>query len=448
MSQKMAPSSSGYFSDHHYGSTSETPPINNVPPPPPHILRPTLVNSNSSRQRSSSMNSLTSNHSAITSSSNSNLHPTSTLPPTQSSTVRSLSIISLESPRNSIVSIDENLIRPTRNNSTASLVSLTAPPPHQHQYQQSPSQQQLQQSTTAFINNPTTLSQIHHNVSTALIESPRLRTSINTSAILSDDDSEFEVAVPIAPPPITSRSILKPIFRLKKSTDQLFNLKRDFKFKYDDYTQINRIPTTPSSPSTITTTTHTGILQGTSPTSLITSSSLHSALKSLQDSTPSPLSLEKEKQKEKINNDSITSAKKKKSSTLIQHSILKKKSIYSKDLQNEISNSSPSESQRSLETKFITNRPPPSFDDNDTRIISDEPVMKTLKEQNQLIHKLNRKWNKGVHFERDKDKSLKLSVSPTPPPPVSSSTTRKRSRDALFESEDDTNYDSYDNYDE
>ncbi|KAM3124964.1 hypothetical protein ACQ2H7_001672 [Candidozyma auris] len=35
-----------------------------------------------------------------------------------------MSIISLESPRNSIVSIDDNYIRPTRNNSTASLSSM------------------------------------------------------------------------------------------------------------------------------------------------------------------------------------------------------------------------------------------------------------------------------------------------------------------------------------
>ncbi|KAK6465069.1 hypothetical protein DFJ63DRAFT_5842 [Scheffersomyces coipomensis] len=425
MSHKMASSSSSsYFSEqlqYNAGGGSDTSSSGT-----PHLIKPSIVTS--TKQRSSSMNSITSNHSIINASGISN---TSTVHPiinNTSTTVRSLSIISLESPRNSIVSIDENLIRPTRNNSTTSLASLNAQQP------------------TAFINNPTTLSQLHHHASTSINDSPKVRTMINTSAILSDDDSEFEISTPIAPA-LAARSILKPVFKLKKNSEQMVNLKKDFKFKYDDFTQSNRVPTTPSSPST-----NNGY-QSSSPTSSVTLANLSTALRNLQDITPSPLSLEK------ISNESLT-AKKKKSSSLIQHSILKKKSIYSKDLQFELTNTNPnasiSTSLKSIETKFVNSNNNTSNNNNNNNndsisvdAISDEPIMKTLKEQNKLIHKLNRKWNKGVHFDhKDKDDKSGKGSPTTPTNEVSTHTSaaRKRSRDS-FDTDDDNNYDDYDDYD-
>lgn len=69
----------------------------------PHVLRPTPASTLHTKQRSSSINSVGS---------------------TQSTQHRSMSIVSLGSPRNSIISVDDFLLRPTRNNSTASLALL------------------------------------------------------------------------------------------------------------------------------------------------------------------------------------------------------------------------------------------------------------------------------------------------------------------------------------
>lgn len=108
---------------------------------------------------------------------------------------RSMSIISLGLPRNSIVSIDDFFLRPTRNNSSASL-TLLAP-----------------------VSLPSELNRDHYVIN-------RHKVRKNASAIVSDEDSEGECH--------TSRlrwrrrlsdKVQKPSF--------LSSLKKDFKFKYD-----------------------------------------------------------------------------------------------------------------------------------------------------------------------------------------------------------------------
>lgn len=127
----------------------------------PHVIRPPLLNT---RPRSSSINSNGSN---------------------QSNNTRSLSIASLESPRNSIVSIDDGFLKSsTRNNSTASLSSLaggaggngsgggTTTPKH---------------NSGANANAP------HLIKDRFLFNLSKLKSgSINSSVLLSDDDSESD----------------------------------------------------------------------------------------------------------------------------------------------------------------------------------------------------------------------------------------------------------------
>lgn len=110
-----------------------------------------------------------------------------------------MSIISLELPRNSIVSIDDNFLRPTRNNSTTSLTSL----------------------------NPLTSPNdtVKDNYASHRLSKIRPKT---TSVVMSDDDSESEnIASRFKWRRRSSDKVLKPTF--------LSSLKKDFKFKYDGH---------------------------------------------------------------------------------------------------------------------------------------------------------------------------------------------------------------------
>lgn len=148
----------------------------------PHVLKLNVIPAQQKKQRSLSMNSIGSNHS------------------TQH---RSMSIISLELPSNSIVLIDDNFLRPTRNNSTASLASLA---PHV-----SP--------------NDIVKDTVKDNYASHRMSKFRLK---NASAVMSDEESESEnVVLRFKWRRRSSDKVSKPTF--------LLSLKKDFKFKYDNH---------------------------------------------------------------------------------------------------------------------------------------------------------------------------------------------------------------------
>lgn len=112
-------------------------------------------------------------------------HRSSSVHSITSAPTRSMSIVSIDSPRNSIVSIDDHFIRPTRNSSNTSLVSL------------------------------------------------------NHTAIERFSDDDFDSVVDPVTVSTPSRQLIKPIYRLKRGSqyqDHLdnLNLKSDFRFRYSD----------------------------------------------------------------------------------------------------------------------------------------------------------------------------------------------------------------------
>lgn len=108
---------------------------------------------------------------------------------------RSMSIVSLELPRNSIVSVEDILLRRVCNSSTTSLTSL------------------------APVTSPTDPKE-HYTISNRM-HKPRAKTS---SAVFSDEDSESEMSI--------SRFRWRRRSSEKSLTNFLPNLKRDFKFRY------------------------------------------------------------------------------------------------------------------------------------------------------------------------------------------------------------------------
>ncbi|KAK6458056.1 uncharacterized protein RJT20DRAFT_28677 [Scheffersomyces xylosifermentans] len=456
--------SSGFFNDHHYSPHSSEASGSNSP----HIIKPTILVPH--KQRSSSVNSITSN---ATSSNNQGIHFTrSTTPTTATSTsangtatvvatpntVRSMSIVSLESPRNSIVSIDENIIRPTRNNSAASLASLSS-------------------QSTAMATNITQPPQTPSSMSipSEYIISHKLRHHIasntnNNSAILSDDDSELETA---------TRTILKPRLKRGSRSEHFTQIKKDFKFKFEELTPIiSKPPTVPSSPSNVIaqSSMSNDTLASRSPTSSVTPININTALRLLQDPNPSPLSLSRpeflHKESGPVSGDNtqatgskMSISKKLKSNSLIQQSMyLKKKLIYSKDLQFELlhnlnmtSGASGTDSAVTalnnaiaidgMNSKFIT----ANTSSNGKKTYINQPIMETLVEQNKLIHDLNKKWNRAIQTETPSTKKTdKKDASNDPHNKLlvkSNGLTGKRSRTYSFDDDDDfdDDYDDYDN---
>lgn len=242
------------------------------------------------QQRSSSINSLGSTHST---------HQ------------RSMSLVSLESPRNSIVSIDDFFIRPTRNNSSSSLASLGG----------AGSPKETPKDGPTF--------------------SSRLpKGKFKASCVILSDEEILE----------SEHHSFRFLGKRRKSGDKvpkptfLSSLKNDFKFKYDHDCK-QKLPTS----------------------SMNTASALGSRL--VEEGLPSPLSLSIEGSNQAVNplntlEEEIPaphvrapiSGKKIRSSSMTQSMFLKKKFLLSKDLQLEFlsghSNSLPSSNATVPETKF------------------------------------------------------------------------------------------------
>lgn len=155
--------SSAYFGDR---SNPMSPEILPSTSPSPHIIR-TPLHGHAPKQRSASVNSTGSNHQ---------------------------SILSLDSPRNSIVSLDDANVRPlTRNNSTASIQSASVA------------------KDTAVLSRTRVKLKGHH-----------------TSAVFSDEDSEIERPAM----PIHSTQLLAKKVRRRQDSDRIDPIKQDFQFQF------------------------------------------------------------------------------------------------------------------------------------------------------------------------------------------------------------------------
>ncbi|ODV78071.1 uncharacterized protein CANTADRAFT_23178 [Suhomyces tanzawaensis NRRL Y-17324] len=399
--------SSEFYNDHHSPILSNE----HSAASSPYMIKPPATTTFAHRQRSSSMNSITSNHSVL----NAHLpHVPSNVPTPNNA--RSMSIVSIESPRNLIISMDDTS-RPLRNDPGVGLAAFGPALP----------------ATGCLAGGmPCGVSSdvAHHpreNVVLRVASPPTdysNRLKLYNSALFSDDDSELELVTP-------TRNIAKPVYKLKKyappttdALDHLEQIKSDFRFKYKDH--IN---------SDIT-----------SPPSVPTTNAPNHPFKHLQDPTPSPLSLNNQDkelsldlQSSREKSESSKLTKKVKPSTSMQKMYLKK--FYSKELQFELlhnSNISPPVSPTiSYSDSFI----PDLHNKFAVPHLNSHLPKKTesISDQNKAITKLNQKWNKSMYsevLEKKKDENDAEQKSKLPDS-KKEDISRKRSRD-WAEDEDDT----------
>ncbi|SGZ58969.1 CIC11C00000001990 [Sungouiella intermedia] len=373
----------------------------------PHVLKLMNAPPQSKKQRSSSMNSIGSNHSTHN-------H-------------RSMSIISLELPRNSIVSIDDNFLRPTRNNSSASLTSL-AP---------------------LVSPNDTKDTYASHRMSKIW---PK-----NNSAILSDDDSESETTSSrFKWRRRSSDKILKPPF--------LSSLKKDFKFKYDNHSVPKVSSAPPLSTKPLDDSTPSPLSMAHEGSSFHTHHHLHhghltnpSHLHHLQHFSEPDL--------DALQVSTRAGGKKLRNSSITQSIFLKKRLLLSKDIQFELLGpqlAGVSGSVMNEETRFpgvlmpmplrgavhnylllpepttltpptsapMHTSPSPPLAGSSLSVSQSSPPREPqlLRQQNKLITELNRKWNRAFYEE---DKRLADFNSRTQP-----GRSKKRVRSELVSSND------------
>ncbi|KAI5963789.1 uncharacterized protein KGF55_002669 [Candida pseudojiufengensis] len=397
--------------------------------------------------------------------------------PTPNST-RSMSIISLDrSPRNSIVSLDENLR--TRNNSTSSLASLGHVNNLGNILTMTPASNSMNQNSNIIDNfnksRSHVISQQHHKLS--------------SSAVISDDDSDYnsggsflnsniptkiqnnDSARKIVPENKQSYISNRPKRRSIKD-DSFKVLKEDFRFKFHESNQA----AVPTSPISHLKNTNLHSLNA-SPTSEFVSINQHansekevSTLRGQREKTTSISSNIPPKSQAHSSN-----TKKVKNNTLIQQSIyIKRKLAFSKDLQLEYSGNSFSPSSASFKmpssptinpssSNHMTLAPslidsnnmstsstndkirlPPLESNIITNTKSNTPMLPSITAQNELISKLNKKWNKAMMYEKNNLKDFKkdhetwmnnLAILPNK---------RKRSRRISFD--DDVEYESYEEF--
>lgn len=375
---------------------------------------------------------------------------------------RSMSIVSLELPRNSIVSVEDALLRRVCNSSTTSLTSL------------------------APVTSPTDPKE-YYTLSNRMHKS-RAKAS---SAVFSDEDSESELTV--------SRFRWRRRSSDKGLSGFLPNLKRDFKFRYGGAFGIPKTlaPKTPEdvAPSPLSSSAdlhhhnqhqplhlhlhHAYLPQSSSSSSppppppsdchIASPHSFHVSLSAPNlgsSSYPPTLNASTSSTSTKSEADIRSSAvgKKFRTSSASQSILLKKRLLLSKDIQHELSSTlgSPLFSPSSLlgtETRFpsgplSTSIAHPSHhisrsDSSSTVVIpislengkqsplllpteeksSLNPEGASVKNQNKLIYELNRKWNKTFFDVKSPEKKTPSSGIENPSVP-----SRKRNRSVLTSS--------------
>lgn len=377
--------SSGFLSERHSPLSSSEPVSGSTSPL---VIKPATIIAH--KPRSSSMNS---NCSA------------------QSNHNRSLSIISLESPRNSIVSFDDGFTRPPRNDSNVSLSSM--------------------------VGNNGGMTPPSGGSKETLRLNHKIVPKASSTAITSDEDSEVEQ---------------KSIFNCQCNKKGRYYsepapksyLKKDFEFQYginvnkngrhNNYSNIHVNPY-PNNRHIDNIKPATDVKSDiTPPPLMLDAANQNTEIKDLADKTD---------RADKVIAKKIKSVNK--TNRTHQSMYLKKKLIYSKDLQLELMNSN-NNMGKHLDARFI--EPAPSSLKNanpnfkaQIKDFENEPIITTLEHQNKLITKLNEKWNKSLitpnHTSGGNDKMISDETNHI----VGS---RKRSRQYLFEGDDDT-YDDYDN---
>ncbi|EGV63880.1 hypothetical protein PSN45_004042 [Yamadazyma tenuis] len=308
------------FEDHKSPSSSTDPVSGSTSP---HVIRPSLLGGLANRPRSSSTNSNGSNHSYNT---------------------RSLSIASLESPRNSIVSIDDQAFKSsTRNNSTTSLVSMSGQPP---------------------VTTPTNSLLLKERL---LLNSSKLKS--NSAILFSDDDEDTRVIKPLhvnsKSRSSSTSSTGNPAGIVSTRKTEKLIVKKDYRFKFKDLHKPK--PTLDSKSSGVT---------------------------SIVDSTPSPMSLTVNENIPKTTIEQNRENFKKKSTLKQPFSNLKRNLIFSKDVRLELLNN-----KLDFGSRFPGNKEVP---ENIEGLLKEDlkgdfkklPIFHTLTQKDQLITKLNRKWNK------------------------------------------------------
>lgn len=327
------------------------------------------------------------------------------------------------------------MIRPTRNNSYSSLASLNSHasvPLHSH----------LLHHPAPPVLPGDYISKLNHK---------------NSNVMLSDEDSEIETSLP---PP--SRTILKPVFRVKKDQYPYPSLKIDFKFKYKDQTPPNpsstslpvlAVMSSPYSGSVVT----SPVVTSPVVTSPVVASQPHATTTSQTpiaaniDSIPSPLSLNNTNKPHDLGDNGEHSKIVLKKNKLVPSSIQKLylKKIYSKDLQIEMAGNIITSPVASPSSYPFPETPASSKKPSLGPLSPPAPHSSTIIDQNKLINDLNRKWNKSIVNSELPDRLKKSTLPVLLPNTVPS---RKRSRGFSFSEEDGDVYDDedftvYDSYD-
>lgn len=376
-------------------------PTGSLEPSSPIILRPPPT---FHRQRSMLMNSVSLNHSAL----NGVSHSASGVitPIAATPTLRSMSVISLESPRNSIALLEDSRI--TRGDSTSSLISFSNQPiNHFH-----PIHNKDTMTLDGF-----KLDEIPKKTRPILKPRPRLDTSqgnIKQGFILDYDpignsgNGQFGRLIE-APSPLTlnpdrseyiQQSKIDHRFDIAGSPKNESNLQdihrptlTERNLNAETLKRGDHITGRISPPSESCSMSISNTSGSTSGRELVSNTAKVHHNSNINSSSTSSNST--------ANTSTDSSKKKWKSNSMQQSLILKKKMIYSKDLQLELNHGSPSSISTISESKFIT--PSTLLDDSNSTNIK-QPVLDTLTQKNKLIRQLNQKWNKSS--EKDTKPSI------------------------------------------
>lgn len=375
----------GHFQDHYSPITSSAEPSSVSSPV---ILKPPF-GFPSHKPRSSLMNSLSLNHSVVVLGgghqsggvgvANGTITPSAATP-----NLRSMSVVSLESPRNSIALTEDS--RMTRNNSNTSLVSLSNQPLHNYQNSK-PIPLKVKDGLTLD-------DSFHLDETPTKLARPILKPRLKTRDIKLDNikqDFRLNYDLLETGPGNTPLRLLEAPSPLSLNMDKMGGKPSDYKYERN-HVHFNLIEQEKCS-------------EGTSCKEIT-----HINTNSNDTNTNTRIDTNNSDTNSDYNPNVNTTnevTKKKKSNSMQQSIILKKKMIYSKDLQLEL-NQSLSSSLSMADSKYIT---PTTLLENSNSNTIKQPVFETLTQKNKLIRQLNQKWNKSS--EKELKSSAKLTLKPS-----------------------------------
>lgn len=427
----------GHFNDHDSPITSSAEPSSVSSPvifkPPP------LSYPNNHKQRSSLMNSISLNHSVVVlggghQNGGSGVVNCGTITPNAATPhLRSMSVVSLDSPRNSIALIEDT--RMIRNNSTNSLVSLSN---QSFTSCQNIVPISLKARENFMLEDDFRLDDTSKKVQRPTLK-PRLRLRDSKLDNIKQDfklnyDLNQSCKVLEVPSPLSLTMDKQPEFlvpsklgdfkyernhvhfdlldhELQKPTERNISKVKDNIHINTNSTTNSELNTNEASPPT-----HNTL----NPYPLVHGNSQNHPLAPIQGNSFSIDNANTSKVTNSSNNVNTVanpdvSKKKWKANSMQQSLILKKKMIYSKDLQLELNHSLSSSAL--ADSKYITpttllenSKLNPSSNLNSNLNITKQPVFETLTQKNKLIRQLNQKWNKSS--EKEMKFSAKHNIKP------------------------------------